>query len=37
VLYRERDEPLKIAFPITIRGTLEWEDQKLPFEQSFAR
>jgi hypothetical protein len=37
VLYRERDEPLKIAYPITIRGTLEWGDQKMAFEQSFAR
>ncbi len=37
VLYRERDEPLKIAYPITIRGNLEVGDGKLPFEQSFAR
>ncbi len=37
VLYRERDEPLKITYPITIRGNLEWGDRKVPFEQSFAR
>jgi hypothetical protein len=37
VLYRERDEPLKITYPITIRGNLEWGDKKVPFEQSFAR
>lgn len=36
VLYRERDEPLRVAYPITIRGTLEWGNQKLPFEQTFA-
>jgi hypothetical protein len=37
VLYREGDEPLKIAYPITIRGKLEWGDRTTPFEQSFAR
>ena len=36
VLYRERDEALKIAYPITIRGKLEWGRQEsTPFEQSF--
>jgi hypothetical protein len=38
VLYKERDEPVKIAYPITIRGKLEWGDKKsTPFEQSFAK
>ena len=38
VLYKERDEPVKIAYPITIRGKLEWGDAKsTPFEQSFAK
>jgi hypothetical protein len=35
--YREGDEPLKISYPITIRGKLEWGDQTAPFEKSFAR
>jgi hypothetical protein len=35
--YREGDESLKISYPITIRGKLEWGDQTLPFEQRFAR
>lgn len=33
---RERDEALKIAYPITIRGNLEWGDKSTPFEQRFA-
>jgi hypothetical protein len=38
VLFRERDEPLKIAYPVTIRGKLEWGDNKsAPFEQSFVK
>lgn len=38
VPYRDRDEPLKVAFPITIRGKLEWGDNKsTPFEQKFAK
>ena len=38
VPYRERDEPVKIAYPITIRGKLEWGDNKsTAFEQSFAK
>ena len=38
-LRRERDEgPVAIAFPITIRGKLEWGDnQATAFEQSFTR
>jgi hypothetical protein len=31
-----RDEPIKIAYPVTIRGTLEWGDKSIPFEQRFA-
>ena len=38
VPYRERDEPVKIAYPITVRGKLEWGDSKsAPFEQKFAK
>jgi hypothetical protein len=37
VLYRERDEAVKIAYPITIRGKLEWSGKTTPFEQSFAK
>jgi len=38
VPYKERDEPVKIAFPITVRGKLEWGDGKsMPFEQKFAK
>jgi hypothetical protein len=37
VPYREREELVKIAFPITIRGKLEWGDKTTPFEQSFAK
>ncbi|MGZ5079726.1 MAG: COG1470 family protein [Usitatibacter sp.] len=36
-LYRDQDEPLKITYPITIRGKLEWGDKSMPFEQTFAR
>ncbi len=35
--YRDNDEALKINYPITIRGKLEWGDKTVPFEQSFAR
>ena len=35
---KERDEAVAIAYPITIRGKLEWGDNKTtPFEQSFVR
>ncbi len=38
VLFKERDEPVTIAYPITIRGKLEWgENQSAPLEQSFAK
>lgn len=38
VPYKERDEPVKIAYPITVRGKLEWGDGKsTPFEQKFAK
>ena len=37
-LYREReDQAVKIAYPITIRGKLEWGGKTTPFEQSFSR
>lgn len=31
-----RDEPIQIVYPITIRGTLEWGDKSIPFDQRFA-
>jgi hypothetical protein len=37
VPYRERDEPVKIAYPITIRGKLEFAGGSMPLEQTFAR
>ena len=30
-----RDEPITIAYPVTIKGTLEWGDKSIPFEQRF--
>ncbi len=33
---REANDAIKVAFPITIRGKLEWGDQSTPFEQRFA-
>lgn len=35
-IQREKDEPVKIAYPITIRGTLEWADKSVAFDQRFA-
>ncbi len=32
----ERDAPVKVAYPITIRGNLEWSDKSILFEQRFA-
>lgn len=37
VAYKDRDEVVKIAYPITIRGKLEWNGKSVPFEQTFAR
>ena len=38
VLYKERDEPVKVTYPVTIRGKLEWGDSKsTPFEQTFVK
>jgi hypothetical protein len=34
-LYREKDESIKIAYPITIRGKLEWGGGSTTFEQKF--
>lgn len=31
----ERDAPITIAYPVTIRGNLEWADKSTPFEQRF--
>jgi hypothetical protein len=36
-LFRERDEQVKIDYPVTIRGKFEWEGKSLPFEQTFAK
>jgi hypothetical protein len=36
VFHRERDEPVRITYPITIRGKLEWGDRNTPFEKTFA-
>lgn len=37
-VYKERETAVAIAFPITIRGKLEWGDNKsTPFEHSFVR
>jgi hypothetical protein len=35
-IQREKDDAVKIAYPITIRGTLEWADKSVSFEQRFA-
>jgi hypothetical protein len=36
--YGEKDEVIKIAYPITIKGKLEWGDrQSTAFEQTFSR
>jgi len=37
VAYKDRDEVVKVAYPITIRGKLEWSGKAVPFEQTFAR
>lgn len=36
-IYRDKDEPIKIAYPITIRGKLEWGGKSSPFEQTFTK
>ncbi len=36
VTQRDGNEPVRIAYPITIRGKLEWGEQATPFEQRFA-
>lgn len=30
-----KDDAIKVAYPITIRGALEWDDKRVPFEQRF--
>lgn len=32
----EKDPPVKIAYPVMIRGNLEWTDKSIAFEQRFA-
>ena len=36
-LAQREDQAVKIAYPITIRGKLEWGGKTTPFEQSFSR
>jgi hypothetical protein len=37
VVYGDKDEVVKIAYPVTIRGKLEWAGTSAPFEQTFSR
>ena len=37
VPYGEGDQVVKVAYPITVRGKLEWGRKSMPFEQTFAR
>lgn len=37
VVYRDKDEPVKIAYPITIHGKLEWGGKSSAFERRFAK
>ena len=30
-----KDDTIKVAYPITIRGALEWADKRIPFKQRF--
>ena len=30
-----KDDAIQVAYPITIRGALEWADKRVPFEQRF--
>lgn len=34
---QEEGKTIAIRFPITINGTLEWDDKRIPFEQRFAK
>jgi hypothetical protein len=36
VARQEGNETVKVAFPVTIKGKLEWGDQSTPFEHRFA-
>jgi len=36
-IYREKDEAIKVAYPITIRGKLEWGGKSSAFEQTFSK
>jgi hypothetical protein len=35
-IYREKDEPMQVAYPVTISGKLEWNGKSMPFEKRFA-
>ena len=38
IAYGEKDEVIRISYPITIKGKLEWGDNRsTPFEQTFSR
>ena len=37
VVYGDKDEVVKIAYPVTIRGKLEWAGNSAPFEQTFSK
>lgn len=37
VVYRDKEEPVKIAYPITISGKLEWGGKSSAFEQVFRK
>ena len=38
VPYGDKDEVVRIAYPVTVKGKLEWGDnQSTPFEQTFSR
>ncbi len=30
-----KDDAIRVAYPVTIRGALEWADKRVPFEQRF--
>lgn len=36
-IYREKDEAVKVTYPVTITGKLEWGGKSMPFEQRFAQ
>jgi hypothetical protein len=36
-VYREKDEAIKVAYPVTIRGKIEWGSKSTAFEQTFSK